>query len=82
MTEEEGIATMEGVDEAQLVQVVAGATDQQLEELSLVSRQVARDAEVTSTPTMSITPRPRIQGGRTGFRVSARPSPARAPRFR
>ena len=33
MTEEEGIATMEGVDEAQLVQIVAGATDQQLEEL-------------------------------------------------
>ena len=33
MTEDEGTATMEGVDEAQLVQIVAGATDQQLEEL-------------------------------------------------
>ena len=33
MTEDEGTATMEGVDEAQLVQIVAGATDQQLDEL-------------------------------------------------
>ena len=33
MTEDEGIATMQGVDETQLVQIVAGATDQQLEEL-------------------------------------------------
>ena len=33
MTEDEGIATMHGVDETQLVQIVAGATDQQLEEL-------------------------------------------------
>ena len=33
MTEDEGTAAMEGVDETQLVQVVAGATDQQLEEL-------------------------------------------------
>jgi putative sterol carrier protein len=33
MTEDEGTATMQGVDEAQLVQIVAGATDQQLEEL-------------------------------------------------
>ena len=33
MTEDEGTATMEGVDEAQLVQIVAGSTDQQLEEL-------------------------------------------------
>ena len=33
MTEDEGTAAMQGVDEAQLVQVVAGATDQQLEEL-------------------------------------------------
>src|SRR5436309_12650426 len=33
MTEDDGAATMQGVDEAQLVQVVAGATDQQLEEL-------------------------------------------------
>jgi putative sterol carrier protein len=33
MTEEEGSATMEGVDEAQLVQIVAGSTDKQLEEL-------------------------------------------------
>jgi putative sterol carrier protein len=33
MTEDEGTATVEGVDEAQLVQIVAGATDQQLEEL-------------------------------------------------
>jgi putative sterol carrier protein len=33
MTEDEGIATMQGADETQLVQVVAGATDQQLEEL-------------------------------------------------
>jgi putative sterol carrier protein len=33
MTEDEGTATMQGVDETQLVQIVAGATDQQLEEL-------------------------------------------------
>ena len=33
MTEEEGTATMQGIDEAQLVRIVAGATDQQLEEL-------------------------------------------------
>jgi putative sterol carrier protein len=33
MTEDEATATMQGVDEAQLVQIVAGATDQQLEEL-------------------------------------------------
>jgi putative sterol carrier protein len=33
MTEDEGTATVQGVDEAQLVQIVAGATDQQLEEL-------------------------------------------------
>jgi putative sterol carrier protein len=33
MTEDEGTATMHGVDEKQLVQIVAGATDQQLEEL-------------------------------------------------
>jgi putative sterol carrier protein len=33
MTEDEGTVTMQGVDEAQLVQIVAGATDQQLEEL-------------------------------------------------
>jgi putative sterol carrier protein len=33
MTEDESTATMQGVDEAQLVQIVAGATDQQLEEL-------------------------------------------------
>ena len=33
MTEDEGTATVEGADEAQLVQIVAGATDQQLEEL-------------------------------------------------
>jgi putative sterol carrier protein len=33
MTEDDGTAAMQGVDEAQLVQVVAGATDQQLEEL-------------------------------------------------
>jgi putative sterol carrier protein len=33
MSEDEGTVTMQGVDEAQLVQVVAGATDQQLEEL-------------------------------------------------
>ena len=33
MTEDEGTAAMQGVDEAQLVQIVAGATDQQLEEL-------------------------------------------------
>lgn len=33
MTEDEGTATMQGVDETQLVQIVAGATDQQLDEL-------------------------------------------------
>jgi putative sterol carrier protein len=33
MTEDEGTATMQGVDETQLVQIVAGATDHQLEEL-------------------------------------------------
>jgi putative sterol carrier protein len=33
MTEDEGSATMEGADEAQLVQIVAGSTDKQLEEL-------------------------------------------------
>src|SRR5438067_2260899 len=33
MVEGEDTATIEGVDEAQLVQIVAGATDQQLEEL-------------------------------------------------
>jgi putative sterol carrier protein len=33
MTKDEANATMEGVDEAQLVQLVAGATDRQLEEL-------------------------------------------------
>jgi putative sterol carrier protein len=33
MTEDEGTATMQGIDEAQLVQIVAGATDQQLDEL-------------------------------------------------
>ena len=33
MTEDEGTATVQGIDEAQLVQIVAGATDQQLEEL-------------------------------------------------
>jgi putative sterol carrier protein len=33
MTEDEATATMQGVDETQLVQIVAGATDQQLEEL-------------------------------------------------
>ena len=33
MSEDEGTATVQGVDEAQLVQIVAGATDQQLEEL-------------------------------------------------
>jgi putative sterol carrier protein len=33
MTEDEGTATVQGVDEAQFVQIVAGATDQQLEEL-------------------------------------------------
>ena len=33
MTEDEDTATMQGVDETQLVQIVAGATDQQLEEL-------------------------------------------------
>jgi putative sterol carrier protein len=33
MAEEEGSATMEGADEAQLVQIVAGSTDKQLEEL-------------------------------------------------
>ena len=33
MTEDEGTATMQAVDETQLAQIVAGATDQQLEEL-------------------------------------------------
>lgn len=33
IAQDEGTATIEGVDEAQLVQIVAGATDQQLEEL-------------------------------------------------
>jgi putative sterol carrier protein len=33
MTEDEGTVTMQGIDESQLVQIVAGATDQQLEEL-------------------------------------------------
>jgi putative sterol carrier protein len=33
MIEDEATATMQGVDEGQLVQIVAGATDQQLEEL-------------------------------------------------
>jgi putative sterol carrier protein len=33
MTEDEGAAMVHGVDEGQLVQIVAGATDQQLEEL-------------------------------------------------
>jgi putative sterol carrier protein len=33
MTEDEGGATMDGADEAQLVQIVAGSTDKQLEEL-------------------------------------------------
>jgi putative sterol carrier protein len=33
MTEDEGTATIEGANEAQLVQIVAGATDQQLEDL-------------------------------------------------
>ena len=33
MTEDEGTATVQGIDETQLVQIVAGATDQQLEEL-------------------------------------------------
>ena len=33
MAQDDGAATMNGVDETQLVQIVAGATDQQLEEL-------------------------------------------------
>lgn len=33
MTKDEANATMQGVDEAQLVQIVAGATDRQLDEL-------------------------------------------------
>jgi putative sterol carrier protein len=33
MSEQEGTGTIEGADEAQLVQIVAGATDRQLEEL-------------------------------------------------
>ena len=33
IAQDEGTATIEGVDEAQLVQIVAGATDQQLQEL-------------------------------------------------
>ena len=33
MAHDDGAATMNGVDETQLVQIVAGATDQQLEEL-------------------------------------------------
>jgi putative sterol carrier protein len=33
MTEDDATATIEGVDETQLVQIVAGATDQQLEQL-------------------------------------------------
>ena len=33
MTEDDGTVTMQGIDESQLVQIVAGATDQQLEEL-------------------------------------------------
>src|SRR4030081_1616619 len=33
MTKDEGTVTMQGIDESQLVQIVAGATDQQLEEL-------------------------------------------------
>lgn len=33
MTEGEGTGTMQGVDETQLVEIVAGASDQQLEEL-------------------------------------------------
>jgi putative sterol carrier protein len=33
MAEDDGTATMDGVDETQLVQIVAGATDQQLEDL-------------------------------------------------
>jgi putative sterol carrier protein len=33
MSEDDGTAAMQGVDESQLVQIVAGATDRQLEEL-------------------------------------------------
>ncbi len=45
MTEDEGTAAMQGVDETQLVQIVAGATDQQLEELmaSEARRDIVED---------------------------------------